>query len=148
MSMRQADDMAMTTQLDIVSAEKEIFSGLVEMVVASAELGEIGIIPGHAPLLTLLKPGEIRVTLPSGEHVLYYVSGGMLEVQPHHVTVLADAVERADDIDEAAALAAKARAEEMIANKHADIDYSLASSELARALAQIRVLQKIRKTQR
>ena len=148
MSMRQADEMAMTTQLDIVSAEKEIFSGLVEMVVASAELGEIGIIPGHAPLLTLLRPGEVRVTLPGGEHVLYYVSGGMLEVQPHQVTVLADAVERADDIDEAAALAAKARAEEMITNKHADIDYSLASSELARALAQIRVLQKIRKSQR
>lgn len=140
--------MAITTQLDIVSAEKEIFSGLVEMVVASAEFGEIGVIPGHAPLLTLLRPGEIRVTLPGGEQVLYYVSGGMLEVQPHQVTVLADAVERADDIDEAAAIAAKARAEEAIANNNTDIDYSLASAELARALAQIRVLQKIRKIQR
>ncbi len=146
MSIRQADNMAITTQLDIVSAENEIFSGLVEMVVASAELGEIGITPGHAPLLTLLRPGEVRVTLQGGETALYYVSGGMLEVQPHQVTVLADAVERADDIDEAAALAAKTRAEEAIANKNTDIDYSVASAELARAMAQIRLLQKIRKT--
>lgn len=146
--MRQAVEMAITTQLDIVSAEKEIFSGLVEMVVASAELGEIGIIPGHAPLLTLLKPGEIRLTLPGGAKELFYVSGGMLEVQPHHVTILADAVERADDINEAAALAAKARAEEAIANKKSDIDYSLASAELTRALTQIRVLQKVRKNLR
>lgn len=143
--MRQAEDMAITTQLDIVSAEKEIFSGLVEMVVASADFGEIGIIPGHAPLLTLLRPGEIRITLPGGAKELFYVSGGMLEVQPHQVTVLADAAERADDINEAAALAAKARAEEAIANKNSTIDYSLASAELTRALAQIRILQKLRK---
>lgn len=146
--MRQAEEMAITTQLDIVSADKEIFSGLVEMVVASAELGEIGIIPGHAPLLTLLRPGEVRVTLPGGAKELYYVSGGMLEVQPHHVTILADAVERADDINEAAALAAKARAEEAIANKSSTIDYSVASAELTRALAQIRLLQKVRKNLR
>ena len=137
--------MAITTQLDIVSAEREIFSGLVERVVATGELGELGIVPGHAPLLTLLKPGEVRLTLAGGHQELYYVSGGMLEVQPHHVTVLADAVERADRLDEAAAIASKQRAEEAIANKHADIDYSLASTELARALAQIRLLQKIRK---
>ncbi len=143
--MRQAEEMAITTQLDIVSAEKEIFSGLVEMLVATGELGEIGIIPGHAPLLTVLKPGEIRLTLPGGTEELFYVSGGMLEVQPYQVTVLADAVERADHIDEAAALAAKARAEEAIANKNASIDYSAASAELARAIAQIRVLQKLRK---
>jgi F-type H+-transporting ATPase subunit epsilon len=143
--MRQEENMAITTQLDIVSAEREIFSGLVEMVVATGELGELGLVPGHAPLLTLLKPGEVRLTLPGGKQELYYISGGMLEVQPHHVTVLADAVERADDLDEAAALAAKKRAEEAIANKNADIDYSLASTELARALAQIRLLQKIRK---
>lgn len=146
--MRQAQEMAITTQLDIVSAEREIFSGLVEMVVATGDLGEVGIVPGHAPLLTILKPGEIRVTLLGGTQELYYVSGGMLEVQPHHVTILADAVERADNIDEAAAHAAKARALEAIANKNTDIDYSLASSELARALAQIRVLQKIRKSVR
>jgi F-type H+-transporting ATPase subunit epsilon len=93
----------------------------------------------------VLKPGEIRVTLPGGEHEIYYVSGGMLEVQPYYVTVLADAVERADDLDEAAALAAKARAEEAIANKGTEIDYTMAATELARAVAQIRALQKARK---
>ncbi|KTD07674.1 F0F1 ATP synthase subunit epsilon [Legionella jamestowniensis] len=137
--------MAITTHLDIVSAEQEIFSGVVEMVVATGELGEVGIVPGHAPLLTLLKPGEIRITLPGGAQEVYYVSGGMLEVQPYYVTVLADAVERAEEIDEAAALAAKARAEEAIANKSAEMDYSKAAAELARAVAQIRAIQKIRK---
>ena len=115
------------------------------MVVATGELGEVGITPGHAPLLTVLKPGEIRITLPGGEQDVYYVSGGMLEVQPFYVTVLADAVERADNLDEAAALAAKERAEEAIANKGAELDYSIATAELARALAQIRVIQKVRK---
>lgn len=138
--------MAITTYLDIVSAEREIFSGIVEQVVATGEFGELGIIPGHAPLLTLLKPGEIRVILPGGQEEMYYVSGGMLEVQPYYVTVLADAVERAENIDEAAAIAAKARAEEAIANKSADLDYSVAVAELAMAAAQIRVLQKLRKT--
>jgi F-type H+-transporting ATPase subunit epsilon len=142
--MRQSDIMAITTQLNIVSAEREIFSGLAEMVIATGELGEIGITPGHAPLLTVLKPGEIRVTLPGGKEDLYYVSGGMLEVQPYFVTVLADTVERADDLDEAAAMAAKARAEEAIANKDGDVDYSLAAVELARAVAQIRAIQKLR----
>lgn len=137
--------MAITTHLDIVSAEREIFSGVVEMVVASGELGEVGIAPGHAPLLTVLKPGEIRVTLQGGSEESYYVSGGMLEVQPWCVTVLADVVERADSLDEAAALAAKARAEETIANKNADVDYAMAATELARAVAQIRLIQKIRK---
>lgn len=137
--------MAITTHLDIVSAERQIFSGIVEMVVATGELGEIGIAPGHAPLLTILKPGEIEVTLPGGTKEVYYVSGGMLEVQPFHVTVLADAVERADSLDEAAALAAKARAEEMIANKDTDLNYSVAATELARAVAQIRAIHKARK---
>ena len=137
--------MAITTHLDIVSAEQEIFSGVVEMVVATGELGEIGIVPGHAPLLTVLKPGEIRVTLQGGAQDVYYVSGGMLEVQPYYVTVLADTVERADNIDEAAALAAKARAEEAIANKGSEVDYSMATAELARAVAQIRALHKARK---
>jgi len=137
--------MAITTHLDIVSAEKEIFSGAVEMVVATGELGEIGIIPGHAPLLTVLKPGEIRVTLAGGTQEVYYISGGMLEVQPFYVTVLADAVERAESLDEAAALAAKARAEEAISSKSAEIDYSVAAAELARAVAQIRAIQKVRK---
>lgn len=138
--------MAITTHLDIVSAEREIYSGLAEMVVASGTLGEIGITPGHAPLLTVLKPGEIRVTKPGGEQEIFYVSGGMLEVQPKCVTVLADSVERADSLDEAAALSAKARALEAIANKNAEIDYSVAAAELARAAAQIRALQKVRRT--
>ncbi|QRN04976.1 F0F1 ATP synthase subunit epsilon [Legionella sp. MW5194] len=137
--------MAISTHLDIVSAEKEIYSGVVELVVATGELGEVGITPGHAPLLTVLKPGEIRITLPGGSQEIYYVSGGMLEVQPHCVTVLADTVERADNLDEAAALAAKAKAEEEIANKNTDLDYSRAAAELARAVAQIRAIQKIRK---
>ena len=137
--------MAITTHLDIVSAEEEIFSGVVEMVVATGEMGELGIIPGHAPLLTILKPGEIRVTLQGGKEEVYYVSGGMLEVQPRHVTVLADAVERAEELDEEAALKAKQRAEEAIASKQSDIDYSVAAAELARAVAQIRAIQKVRK---
>ncbi|WP_045097736.1 F0F1 ATP synthase subunit epsilon [Legionella fallonii] len=137
--------MTITTHLDIVSAEHEIFSGLAEMVVATGELGEIGITAGHAPLLTVLKPGEVRVTLPGGSQEIYYVQGGMLEVQPHCVTVLADVAERADHLDEAAALAAKAHAEETMANKGGDIDYSLAAAELARAVAQIRAIQKVRK---
>lgn len=137
--------MAITTHLDIVSAEQEIFSGIVERVIASGELGEIGVVPGHAPLLTVLKPGEVRVVLPGGEQEIYYISGGMLEVQPFYVTVLADTAERADNLDEAAALAAKARAEEAIANKGNDLDYSMATAELARAVAQIRAIQKVRK---
>lgn len=137
--------MTITTHVDIVSAEKEIFSGLAELVVASGVLGEIGIKPGHAPLLTALKPGEVRVTLQHGEEEIYYVSGGMLEVQPHCVTILADAVERATDLDEAAAIAAKERAEQALKNKQTEIDYSVASAELARAAAQIRALQKVRK---
>ena len=137
--------MAITTHLDIVSAEHEIFSGVVEMVIATGEMGEIGIIPGHAPLLTMLKPGEIRVTMPGGEEEIYYISGGMLEVQPYYVTVLADSAERAESLDEAAALAAKAKAEEAMNSKDAEIDYSKAAAELARAVAQIRALQKVRK---
>lgn len=137
--------MTITTHLDIVSAEHEIFSGLVEMVVATGELGEVGIVPGHAPLLTVLKPGEIRVTLPGGQQEIYYVQGGMLEVQPHCVTVLADVVERADHLDEAAALAAKAQAEAAMVNTGSEMDYSIAATELARAVAQIRAIQKVRK---
>jgi F-type H+-transporting ATPase subunit epsilon len=138
--------MAITMHLDIVSAEQEIFSGVVEMVVASAELGEVGITPGHAPLLTILKPGEVRVNLPNNRQEIYYVSGGMLEVQPFYATVLADTVERAEDLDEAAVLAAKARAEEAISSKGSDVDYSIAAAELARAAAQIRAIHKVRKS--
>tara|TARA_Y100000588_G_scaffold376577_1_gene454556 strand:- start:964 stop:1401 length:438 start_codon:yes stop_codon:yes gene_type:complete len=142
------NDMAITMHLDIVSAEKEIFSGVVESLVASGEIGELGVVPGHAPLLTVLKPGEIRVTHQGGQEEIFYVSGGMLEVQPHHATVLADAVERAENLDEAAALAAKLRAEEAIANKDSEMDYTLAATELARAVAQIKAIQKFRKNMR
>lgn len=137
--------MPITMHLDIVSAEKEVFSGVVEFVVVTAMLGEVGIKPGHAPLLTILKPGEIRLTLEHGQEEVYYVSGGMLEVQPYYTTVLADTVERADSLDEAAALAAKKRAEEAMQKRDADVDYSVAAAELARAAAQIRAIQKLRK---
>jgi F-type H+-transporting ATPase subunit epsilon len=142
--MRSSEEMAITTYLDIVSAEKQIFSGIVEQLVAAGALGEIGIVPGHAPLLTTLKPGEVRITLPEGREELYYVSGGMLEVQPYHVTVLADTVERAESIDEANAIAAKERAEAAIANKNSELDYSAATAELAMAMARIRILKKMR----
>ena len=137
--------MARTTHLDIVSAEGEIFSDVVELVVATGELGEVGIVPGHAPMLTILKPGEVRVTLSGGEQEIFYVQGGLLEVQPYAVTVLADSALRAEHLDEAAALAAKAKAEAAMATKNAEIDYSLAATELARAVAQIRAIQKFRK---
>ena len=123
--------MAMSVHLDIVSAEKAIFSGLAELVVASGELGDLGIAPGHTPLLTNLKPGQIRVTKQGGVEEVFYVSGGMLEVQPNCVTVLADTAERADDLDEAAAIAAQEKAERMIADKSAKVDYTKAAAELA-----------------
>lgn len=137
--------MARTTHLDIVSAEQEIFSGIVEMVVATGQLGEIGITPGHAPLLTVLRPGEVRITHPGGQEEIFYVQGGMLEVQPHCVSVMADVVERVEHLDEEAALAAKASAEAAMANKSGEIDYSVAAAELARAVAQIRAIKKARK---
>jgi F-type H+-transporting ATPase subunit epsilon len=134
-----------TLRLDIVSAEKAIFSGEVEMVFATGLLGELGIAPGHAPLLTALKPGNIKALLTNKEEEVFYVSSGMLEVQPFCVTVLADTALRADDIDEAAAIAAKEKAEQAIANKSAEIDYARATSELAEAIAQIRAIQALRK---
>jgi F-type H+-transporting ATPase subunit epsilon len=134
-----------TLRLDIVSAEKAIFSGEVEMVFATGLLGELGIAPGHAPLLTALKPGNITATLPNKQEEIFYISSGMLEVQPFVVTVLADTALRADDIDEAAAMAAKEKAEQAIANKSAEIDYAKATAELAEALAQIRAIQALRK---
>jgi len=136
--------MAMTIHCDIVSAENEIFSGLVEMVVATGILGELGITRGHAPLLTQIKPGEIRLTLQGGQEQLFYVSGGMLEVQPHCITILADTVIRAENLDEAAALEAEQKARELLSNRSADFDYSAAAGELARAVAQIRLLKKIK----
>jgi F-type H+-transporting ATPase subunit epsilon len=136
--------MAMTLHVDIVSAETEIFSGTATMVYAPAEMGEVGIAPRHAPLLTRLKPGEVRVQTDGGKEQSFFVSGGMLEVQPHVVTVLADTAIRAADIDEAEALEAKERAEKMLADKTADIDYAKAQAELAQSIAQLRAIQKLR----
>ena len=137
--------MAMTIHVDIVSAEAEVFSGLVEMVFAPAELGEVGIAPRHAPLITTLKPGEVRVKISGKESQEFYVSGGLLEVQPHLVTVLADTAIRAHDLDEAAALEAKARAEEMLNDKSGKYDSAVAKSELAKALIQLKTLDRLRK---
>ena len=137
--------MPMTLHCDIVSAETQIFSGLVGMIVASGSEGDLGICSGHAPLLTRLKPGPVRLIEQSGNEKVYYVSGGYLEVQPYQVTVLADSALRADDMDEAAALEAKAAAERELVNNTGDFDYSSAAAQLAEAAAQLRTLQAIRK---
>ncbi len=134
----------MTLHVDIVSAEAEIFSGTATMVFAPAEMGEVGITPRHAPLLTRLRPGEVRVQTQSGQEEMFYVSGGMLEVQPHVVTILADTAIRAHDLDEAQALEAKERAEKMLADKGADIDYARAQAELAESIAQLAAIRKLR----
>ena len=137
--------MTMTLHVDIVSLETQIFSGRAEAVYATGGVGELGILPGHAPLLSSLKPGQIRVQRPGGEEELYYVSGGILEVQPLTVTVLADTVIRAADLDEAAAIAAKEQAEKALAGKISDFEYTKAAAELAQAIAQIRAIQNLRK---
>ncbi|MFI3157358.1 MAG: F0F1 ATP synthase subunit epsilon [Methylococcaceae bacterium] len=137
--------MTMTVHVDIVSAEKEIFSGLAEMVFAPAELGEVGISPRHAPLISKLKPGEVRVQVSDKEVYPFYVSGGMLEIQPHLVTILADTAIRAKDIDEAAAIEAKARAEEALADKSGKIDFVVAQAQLQEAVMQLRSVDRLRK---
>ena len=137
--------MAMTVHCDIVSAEGEIFSGLVEMVIAHGELGDLGIAMGHAPLITRLKPGPITLTKQGGEREVFYISGGFLEVQPNMVKVLADTVQRAGDLDEASAQEAVKAAEKALNEKGADFDYSAAAVRLAEAAAQLRTLQQIRK---
>jgi F-type H+-transporting ATPase subunit epsilon len=137
--------MTMTVHVDIVSAEKEIFSGVAEMIFAPAELGEVGISPRHAPLITKLNPGEVRVKVSDNESYPFYISGGLLEVQPHLVTILADTAIRAKDIDEAAALDAKAKAEEALADKSGKMDYAAAQSQLAQAVMQLRTLDRLRK---
>lgn len=137
--------MAMTFHLDIVSAEAPIFSGLVERIIATGKLGELGIYPGHTPLLTTLKPGFIRAVKQNGEEEVFYISGGVLEVQTDIATVLADTALRADHLDEAAALEAKERAEKRMADKHGEFEYSQAMGELAEAAAQIRAIQELRK---
>jgi len=137
--------MAMTVHCDIVSAEQEIFSGLVQLVVASATEGEVGIEYGHAPFLSSLNPGPVRVKKQNGEEEIYYVSGGYLEVQPYAVTVLADTALRADDMDEESAMAAMKAAEEELRHQPHGLDYSKAAAQLAEAAAQIRTMRAIRK---
>jgi len=134
-----------TLRLDIVSAEEEIFSGEAEMIFVTGELGELGIAPGHAPLITSLRPGNVRAVLPNKLEEVFYVSSGMLEVQPYIVTVLADTVLRAGDIDEAAAIEAKERAEKMLADRAAEVDLAKATAELAEAIAQIRAIRRLKK---
>lgn len=135
----------MTVHCDIVSAERSIYSGLVEMVIASGDQGDLGILYGHAPLLTGLKPGPVRVIKQGGEEEVYYVSGGYLEVQPNLITILADTALRADDIDEAAVKQAKEAAEHAITNQAGEFDYSRAAVQLAEAAAQIRAVNQLRK---
>ena len=134
-----------TIHVDIVSAEGEIFSGEASMVFAPAVMGDIGIAPRHAPLLTTLKPGEVRVQTPAGDEQFFYVSGGAIEIQPHLVTVLADTAVRANDLDEAAALQAKQRAEEALRDRGDKIEVAEAQAELARAVAQIKAIERLRK---
>ncbi len=137
--------MAMTMHVNIVSAENEIYSGTVIQVFAPAEMGEVGIMPRHAPMLSTLKPGVVRVILQEGEEQTFFVSGGILEVQPHVVTILSDTALRASDIDESAALEAKARAEATMKEKASDMDYAKAKTELIEAVAQIEALKKMRR---
>jgi len=139
--------MAMSVHVDVVSAEESIFSGLAEFVVVPGERGELGIAPRHAPLLTRIKPGSVRLKLAAkqGEEALIYVSGGILEIQPGVVTVLADTAIRGADLDEARAVEAKRAAEEAMKNRTSDVDYAKAQAELAEAIAQIHAIQKLRK---
>lgn len=137
-----------TMHCDIVSAEREIFSGEVTMVSLRGSIGELGILPGHAPLLTGIRPGPVQLRLDSGEEEVFYASGGFLEVQPGIVTILADTASRAEDIDEAAAVEAKEAAERALSEQAADFDFSVAAAQLAEAAAQQRTLEELRKRRR
>ena len=138
-------DAPTTIHVDIVSAEGEIFSGDAKMVFAPAQMGEIGIAPRHAPLLSLLKAGEVRVQTPDGQELFFFVGGGAIEVQPRKVTVLADTAARAKDLDEAAAIAAKQRAEEALRDNTDKLTQAEALAELARAAAQLKMIERLRK---
>ncbi|MFM8333329.1 MAG: F0F1 ATP synthase subunit epsilon [Candidatus Methylumidiphilus sp.] len=137
--------MAMTIHVDIVSAEERIYSGMAELVVVPAEEGDVGITARHAQLLTRFRAGEVRVKTDHGETLAFYVSGGILEVQPHVVSVLADRAVRAKDIDEAAAIEAKRRAEETLSDRSGKLDYAKAQLELIEAVAQLQTLERFRK---
>lgn len=138
--------MAMTVHVDVVSAEEQIFSGLAEVVIVPGEMGELGIYPRHTALMTRIKPGAVRIKRPDQEQEeLIYVSGGMLEVQPSVVTILADTAIRGGDLDEARAMEAKQAAEEAMRNRISDLDYAQAQAELAEAIAQLRAIQQLRK---
>ena len=135
-----------TIKCDIVSAESEIFHGQAQMVIASGEMGELGIAPRHAPLITRLKPGQVRVIAENGEEQFFYVSGGILEVQPNVVTILADTAMRAKDIDETAARRAKEEAERVLANRGEAMEVAEAQAQLAMATAQLEALERLRRT--
>ena len=137
--------MAMTYHLDVVSAEQKMFSGLVQKIQVTGSEGELGVFPGHAPLLTAIKPGMVRIVKQHGEEEFIYLSGGILEVQPSPVTVLADPVIRCQDLDEARAMESKRKAEEHINNSHGDVDYAQASAELSKAIAKLRVIELTKK---
>lgn len=139
--------MANTVHIDVVSAEASIFSGEAEFVVAPASAGEVGIYPNHAPMITTVKPGALRIKLPdTSDETLIFISGGLLEVQPGLITVLADTAVRGHDLDEAKAIAAKEAAEEAMKNRSSDVDYAKAQAELSEALAQIQAIERLRKT--
>lgn len=137
--------MASTVECDIVSAEREIFKGQIEMLIATGSLGDLGITPGHTPLLTELRPGPIRLVTAGGGEEVFYVSGGFLEVQPNQIKILADTALRADDMNEAAAEEARRQAEKALENQSGEFDYSRAATQLAEAAAQLRTLQAVRK---
>lgn len=134
-----------TMQIDIVSAERQIYSGQTSCVVARAEEGELGILPGHSPLLAMLEPGEVRVVDAKGQENYFYVSGGFIEVQPSIITILADTVLRAVEIDEKKAAEVKADAEKILASKHEDVNYRAALIEFTKAVAQLRVAKRGKK---
>ena len=139
--------MASTVFCSIVSAEEEIFSGEVEMVVATGTIGELGIMPGHTPLLTGVRPGPVRLILEGGEEEIFFASGGFMEVQPTSIHILADTALRADDLDEAAAVEAQKKAETELADQKADIDFARVSADMQEQAALLRTIQKIRDKQ-
>ena len=137
--------MALTLHLDVVSAEKELFSGTISAVFAPAVMGDVGIYPRHTPLVTTLRPGELKIEIEGKEDQYLYVSGGILEVQPHVVTVLSDTAIRAEDLDEAKAREAKQRAEDALRDQKGDFDAAKAQAELVRAAEQLRMIERLRK---